>query len=776
MIVSGTRKDPAADLLQRLASECNQLFISIVFPCNRLRLYGLGGSVLCYGFGGGDIVPVGNHCSGRGQRSIRQDEAPIGGRPTSSGIADLVRQPAEAYEAQLLPMFEGYMIILVRPSLPLCTKGNTGVNMYGGDMFSRFSPGMRSPSHVPSFPSRQSKNGTADTRVDVQDPPQIDELDGNSSIREKSGPCETSPGDPKSDRPETLFEETVTGAMPKSSPRVDVFVAVSKVRLQPNELIYVRYCSSISYFYFHFNQYIFLTVQPSSSIPVIDGGNAVVSASAEAKTTFIQPHVPSSVISEVSFINSGIPSSYLARSTLLSSPLLAPLSDTPPSASEAVVQSQVPTDVSHTNTEPADASTVEVIPIQLHVLPSSIHQVISNNLIYSMLNGMVTITLQPSSSPTIEPMLHGGEVFILYDDVEGSVATKEDEVLTKKTTLNPTKAARAVKLATVGPHGGFKRYSKRERHSPDRYTLFEVPRKQEPIKLTRLAPKEKEKDFTPFLPLNHVKRAAFLQAMKDAKNQSATKDSAFQVDTVLPLFDCSRVVSEKAIDRVVDFIRKRRDGFSAVMALMLLELHAVGNDVNIVKFTKEHARTAVENYAIQALHLCQDCDKTLCCAQSGHNVHISCLMMTALTYASLDFVTLNTPRDFMRTFLGWPDGMWTAGERSSAVVEEPTCDPPTEKEKLRDRFIALPVGEKSRLENPCLHVGTRYAGATTASDRNPTFDAAARAWGQGIPISSYSLQEQLPKAKLTVKHSPVGSCTGNSSSLMSRIAKAVERS
>lgn len=42
-----------------------------------------------------------------------------------------------------------------------------------------------------------------------------------------------------------------------------------------------------------------------------------------------------------------------------------------------------------------------------------------------------------------------------------------------------------------------------------------------------------------------------------------------------------------------------------MMALMLLELHAVGNDVNIVKFTKEHARTAVENYAIQALHLCQ---------------------------------------------------------------------------------------------------------------------------------------------------------------------------
>ena len=38
---------------------------------------------------------------------------------------------------------------------------------------------------------------------------------------------------------------------------------------------------------------------------------------------------------------------------------------------------------------------------------------------------------------------------------------------------------------------------------------------------------------------------------------------------------------------------------------MLLELHAVGKDVTVLKFTEEQVRTAGENYAVDALHLCQ---------------------------------------------------------------------------------------------------------------------------------------------------------------------------
>ncbi|CAF2098777.1 unnamed protein product [Brassica napus] len=650
---------------------------------------------------------------------MRQGEAPIGGRPTSAGVGDLVRQAAEAFEAQLLPMFEGYMVSMkdhiskelsklmtevasanssiaavetfVKTELATLRNGTAGVDMYSGDLFSGYSPAMRSPSHGPSSPSRQRNKGTAETRVDVEDSPQIDELDGNAAIGKKSCLSETAPGDPKSDRLESLIEETVTGATPTSSSGVDVFVDVSE-------------------------ECIFLTVQPSSSIPASDGGNAVVSASAEAGTTFLQPAVSSLVTSEVSFTNSGFPSSAIvystnfrlifvgtyfhqtenpqAPSTLLSSPFSAPLSDTPPPASSAVVE--VPSDVSHTNTEAAPGSTVDAIPTELPVSPSSIHEVRTD----------VSDTVRgPSAASIVET-----------DDVGGSVATEEDEILTKKTPSKQRKAGRAVKLTTVVPSQACTRYSKRERRNPDRYTPSEGPEKQEPGKRARRGEKEKENvvasiaepsipikettsligGFTPFLPPNPVKRATFLEAMKDAKTQSAAKDSAFQVHTLMPLFDSSRVASEKEIDCVVAFIRKRRDGLSrsrfdfieasffsdlltnfrefkacsakeafsfspslkkqftdrpqwftqvdilhipvlmkkrqwvgvivdlnmwamldmpcvvghpvgcsAVVALMLLEMHAVGKDVTVMKFTEEQAQTAGENYAVDALHLCQ---------------------------------------------------------------------------------------------------------------------------------------------------------------------------
>uniref|UniRef100_M4F061 Ubiquitin-like protease family profile domain-containing protein n=1 Tax=Brassica campestris TaxID=3711 RepID=M4F061_BRACM len=705
---------------------------------------------------------------------MREGEAPIGGRPTSAGGGDLVRQAAEAFEAQLLPMFEGYMVSMkdhiskelsklmtevasanssiaavetfVKTELATLRNGTAGVDMYGGDLFSGYSPAIPSPTHGPSSPSRQRNKGTAETRVDVEDSPQIDELDGNAAIGKKSCLSETAPGDPKSDRLESLIEETVTGATPTSSSGVDVFVDVSE------ECIFL----TVQPF----------TVQPSSCIPSSDGGNAVVSASAEARTTFLQPPVSSLVTSEVSFTNSGFPSSAIvystnfrlifvgtyfhqtenpqAPSTLLSSPFSAPLSDTPPPASSAVVE--VPSDVSHTNTEAAPGSTVDAIPTELPVSPSSIHEVRTD----------VSDTVRgPSAASIVET-----------DDVGGSVATEEDEILTKKTPSKQRKAGRAVKLTTVVPSQACTRYSKRERRNPDRYTPSKGPEKQEPGKRARRGEKEKENvvasiaepsipikettsligGFTPFLPPNPVKRATFLEAMKDAKTQSAAKDSAFQVHTLMPLFDSSRVASEKAIDCVVTFIRKRRDGIqrsrfdfieasffsdlltnfgefqacsakeafsfspslkkqftdrpqwftqvdilhipvlinkrqwvgvivdlnmwamyvveanpgcpsefeltsvltaasilfphligrycmtnhaqkrnfepmtfsrldmpcvvehpgcSAVVALMLLELHAVGKDVTVLKFTEEQVRTAGENYAVDALHLCQ---------------------------------------------------------------------------------------------------------------------------------------------------------------------------
>ncbi|KAF3525219.1 hypothetical protein F2Q69_00046414 [Brassica cretica] len=740
--------------------------------------------------GGGDDAVQSRE--GGGQPSMRQDEAHIGGQPSSSGVADMVRKAAEAYEGQLLHMFEGYMVSMkdhisnelsnvmtavagatasiaaldtfVKTEFASLGKESTGVDMYGGDLFSGYSPGRPSFSQAPSFPSRQTKQGTADTRGDV---PRTDELAGNAATGEESAPCETAAADPESGRPAALSEGTDTGAMPLASSGVDVFVAGSHLLMEPMGWI----------------------VHPPMAQPPLSNRLVLLprlflsSAIVES-----QPQVPSDV--------SNTNTEPAPGSTVDAIPTDLP-----------VLQSsihQVPTDVSDTVGVPSTASIVETVATQLPVLPSTLHQesppqtdisgttlpilptaetpsagamsgscpgmfytasnvlahVDTTNLSQQLLppSSSQAITLQPTSSPTIEPMLHDVE-----DDVGRSVATEEDEVLTKKTPSKPRKAGRAVKLKTVGPPDGFKRYSKRERRSPDRYTPAEGPQKQEPVKRVRRGPKEKEKvlasvaepsitikettsfigGFTPFLPPNPVKRAAFLQVMKDAKTQSAAKDCAFQVDTLMPLFDSSRVASEKAIDCVVAFIRKRKDGlppsrfdfmeasffsdlltnfgefktcsakqafsfspslrkaftdrpqwftqvdilhipvlikkshwvgvivdlnmwamyvveanpgcpsefelslvltaasnmfphligrycmtnhaqkrnyepmiFSrlempcvvehpAVVALMLLEMHAVGKDVNAVKFTEEQARTAGENYAIEALHLCQ---------------------------------------------------------------------------------------------------------------------------------------------------------------------------
>nr|VDC67468.1 unnamed protein product [Brassica rapa] len=330
------------------------------------------------------------------------------------------------------------------------------------------------------------------------------------------------------------------------------------------------------------------------------------------------------------------------------------------------------------------------------------------------------------------------------DDVGGSVATEEDEVLTKKTLSKPRKAGRAVKLTTVVPSQACIRYSKRERRNPDRYTPSKGPEKQEPGKRARRGAKEKENvvasvaepsipikettsligGFTPFLPPNPVKRATLLEAMKDDKRSSLTaidcvvafirkrKDGLprsrfdfieasffsdlltnfgeFKACSAKEAFSFSPSLKKQFTDRpqwftqvdilhipvlmikrewfgvIVDLnmwamyvveanpgcpsefeltsvltaasilfphligrycmtnhAQKRNFepmnfsrldmpcvvehpvGCSAVVALMLLELHAVGKDVTVMKFTEEQVRTAGDNYAVDALHLCQ---------------------------------------------------------------------------------------------------------------------------------------------------------------------------
>ncbi|KAG2301018.1 hypothetical protein Bca52824_029669 [Brassica carinata] len=144
--------------------------------------------------GGNDVV---HSQEGRDQSSMRQDEAHIGGRPSSSGVADLVRQAAEAYEAQLLPVFEGYMVSMkdhisnelskvmtavaatnasiaavenfVKTEFATLRKESTGVDMNDGSGLVGTAVGVPHPRKHLSF-HHAGQSGASDTRGDVQDP------------------------------------------------------------------------------------------------------------------------------------------------------------------------------------------------------------------------------------------------------------------------------------------------------------------------------------------------------------------------------------------------------------------------------------------------------------------------------------------------------------------------------------------------------------------------------------------------------------------------------
>ncbi|KAF2543614.1 hypothetical protein F2Q68_00030645 [Brassica cretica] len=317
-----------------------------------------------------------------------------------------------------------------------------------------------------------------------------------------------------------------------------------------------------------------------SSITAVGGVSALLGgALPQVEATSTQPHVDSSVVTEAPH--------------------------------------PVESNVSDTSTEADPSSVAETIMFQPSVSPSDLHQEPSFQTAFSSASG---------DKPLV------GE-----DAVGGSKDAKAEEVVTKKKTAKLKKAGRGVKPTNIGQPDGFQRYSKR----------------LQALKRPRRAMKEKEAvsavkstipitettrfvgGFTPLLPPTPTRRAAFLWAIQNAKNHPATEADAFQIDTLMTVFECSRVVSQEAIDRVVAYIRKRREGLpscrfdfldfaffselllmegltlldcvgcSSVVALMFLELHAIGKELNSVYFNEEHVRTAAENYAIETLQMCQ---------------------------------------------------------------------------------------------------------------------------------------------------------------------------
>ncbi|KAL0740434.1 hypothetical protein Bca4012_081947 [Brassica carinata] len=133
-------------------------------------------------------------------------------------------------------------------------------------------------------------------------------------------------------------------------------------------------------------------------------------------------------------------------------------------------------------------------------------------------------------------------------------------------------------------NGPVRRFSKRKRQNPNKYTPEETKkkgtnkRKAETVSVVKVVPSEKVKKvtpsagpttkpeaeaillvggFNPFIPPTLSKRTAFLKAMEETKGSERREDVA--VMKLLEVFNCTGVCDPKGVDRVVQFMVIRRD-------------------------------------------------------------------------------------------------------------------------------------------------------------------------------------------------------------------------
>uniref|UniRef100_M4F082 Uncharacterized protein n=1 Tax=Brassica campestris TaxID=3711 RepID=M4F082_BRACM len=127
--------------------------------------------------------------------------------------------------------------------------------------------------------------------------------------------------------------------------------------------------------------------------------------------------------------------------------------------------------------------------------------------------------------------------------------------------------------------------------------------------------------FFPFTPPTPAAREPFLKTMSEAKSNAPSLGSIISIASLDDVFNCTGVCSYEAVDRVVGWIRKRRDSnpsskfdfilptffinlirrYAAVVALILLEIAAGGKPLIDLALTEEEVRVAAENYAISTL-------------------------------------------------------------------------------------------------------------------------------------------------------------------------------
>ncbi|CAN6852218.1 unnamed protein product [Brassica oleracea] len=165
----------------------------------------------------------------------------------------------------------------------------------------------------------------------------------------------------------------------------------------------------------------------------------------------------------------------------------------------------------------------------------------------------------------------------VHDDRgEAAVGKKGEDVDEDDVTITKVQAGRGNTDAAGGEADGGRCFSRRTHTSSKRYTPpAPTVRKKEgnkkvPRQMDDNAPPPKrvkkgvEKPtfiggFSPFTPPTPAAREAFLKIMAEAKSNAPSLGSVISIASLDDVFNCTGVCSYEAVDRVVGWIRKRRD-------------------------------------------------------------------------------------------------------------------------------------------------------------------------------------------------------------------------
>nr|VDD01085.1 unnamed protein product [Brassica oleracea] len=176
----------------------------------------------------------------------------------------------------------------------------------------------------------------------------------------------------------------------------------------------------------------------------------------------------------------------------------------------------------------------------------------------------------------------------VHDDRgEAAVGKKGEDVDEDDVTITKVQAGRGNTVAAGGQADGGRRFSRRTHTSTKRYTPpAPIVRKKEgnkkvsrqmddnappPKRVKKVSvepsnpkPRPQEKPtfiggFSPFTPPTPTARKAFLKIMAEAKSNAPSLGSVIFIASLDDVFNCTGVCSYEAVDRVVGWIRKRRD-------------------------------------------------------------------------------------------------------------------------------------------------------------------------------------------------------------------------